>query len=135
MMIDPLGIPFMQKALGQGQLSEQDLRQLLQQQGSVGGAQGMLGGMGGAGPSSPQLSQNLGTGPAQPPPQFQGLMGSSDQPGNGPNPMIMQMLNSMGGPGSFNTSQGPIPAGVNVTPQQGGGGIGGGAILRMLGGK
>lgn len=137
MLIDPLGIPFMQKALGSGQLSEQDLRQIMQGSGGAGMfGQGMPMSSGVAGPTSPQLSQNLGIGPMQPPPQFQGLMGSSDQPGRGPNQQIMNMLSNLGGSASFDQPSGNWMPGPQGFPEpSGGGGIGNGALLRMIGGK
>ena len=140
-MVDPLGIPFLQKALGSGQLTEQDLRQLMQQQGGGALGQGLMAGMGGGSPGggSPQIG-NLGSGQSAPI-QMPQMMGNSDQPGRGPNPAIMGALNDMMNP---HASMG---AGGNWTPgPQGfpGGGVGdqGGGIgqammagIRGLGGK
>ena len=96
--VDPLGIPFLQKALGQGQLTEKDLQEALQKLGGPFG-QGMQMGMGGGaqgGGGAPMLS-GLGMGPQAPAPNMPPITqhGSS---GRGMNPLLVgQMLGNQGG--------------------------------------
>lgn len=111
MMLSPLGIPFMQRALGQGQLSEQDLRQIMQEQGGQSSVGGMMrGGVGGMGPATPQIG-NIGMGPSapqQPPMPFfqdQQQWGPQQQGGGGGGSPMASFDPSSGnwtpGPGGF----------------------------------
>lgn len=79
--IDPLGVPFMQKALGQGQLTEKELQEILR------GPNSPFGGMGmsvGGGLGMGQLAQVPGPRPVQ-----SNMFGPS---GNGPNASLMGAL-------------------------------------------
>jgi hypothetical protein len=126
MAIDPLSVPYMQRAFGGGQLDGRDLRQLLQgspmQHGLLAG-----GAMGGG---TPMGGGGLGLGSAPPAPMAQGpgviQHGSS---GSGPNSMLMGALSGLGGnQASFDPTSG------NWTPGAGGFPAGIGSML-MSGGK
>lgn len=103
-MLDPLLAPYMQQALGGGQITERDMKQLLQALPAGGGLGGLLG---------PQV----GMGPAAPMPQAPGVIehGSS---GRGMNSALVGSLlgGQGGGPGqaTFNSGTG------NWTPGPGG---------------
>jgi len=119
--IDPMGIPFMQKALGQGQLTDEDLQKIFRGPNSPFGQAGM--GAGGG----------LGMGQLAQVPQPQMLQSKTFGPsGNGPNAMLM---NALGGGNTYQTSQGPIPASVGVTGAQQLGSAGGGSGLAAMMGK
>lgn len=130
MAIDPLMVPYMQKAFGGGQITEQEMQQIMQKAGSP-FSQGVGNAMGGSmGASSPQIG-NLGAGPVSPIAMPQ-MVGSNDQAGSGPNPMLMGMLANMGGsPASFDPASGNWTPGSQGFPMPGGGGPG---IMARLGG-
>lgn len=69
--IDPFLAPYMQKAFGGGQLTENDVKSLLQGPNSP-FAPGMLGGMAGGGMSSGSMGSGLRLGSAPPAPIMQG---------------------------------------------------------------
>jgi hypothetical protein len=141
MPIDPMGMEFLRKALGGGQVTEQELQQIMKSSGSP-FAQGMSAGLGGApmGSAAPQIG-NLGSG-APAPIQMPQMMGSSDQRGQGPNPMLMQMLASTGGGHATQAPNGDWMPGPQGFPAGGMGNQGGGVgqmalsgIRTMMGGK
>lgn len=117
-LIDPLGYTFMQKALGQGQLTDEDLQKILRSPNSPFGQAGMGAGGGlGMGQIAPvQAPQPVG----------HANFGPS---GKGPDKDIIAAL--LGGGNTYQTSQGPIPSSVGVTGAQGLGS--GSSALRMAG--
>lgn len=139
MAIDPLMVPYMQKAFGGGQVTEQELQQIMR---GPGFSQGVGNAMGSQpmGSAMPQIG-NLGAGAAAPIAMPQ-MMGSSNQPGRGPNPMLMGMLANMGGPSaSYDKASGNWTPGPQGFPSGGSGGGGGmqdraaSAMRMMMGGK
>ena len=124
MAIDPLMVPYMQKALGGGAITEQELQQIMKGAGSpfsqgIGDAMGRT-----MGAASPQIG-NLGAGASAPIAIPQMMNSSINQPsGRGPNQMLMQAL---GGGGQATMGPGgnwiPGPQGFPSDSQGGGGGM------------
>lgn len=130
MYIDPLGIPFMQRALGQGELTKRDLQQMMTGQGAAGARMQM---------SRPGWGQ-------QQPMQFNipqmGSVGGPDSTrgsGNGPNPYLMSALSGGGGGYASMGADGNWIPGAQGFPggeaSQGGGGFPAMSAMRGMGSK
>ena len=114
----PLGIPFMQKALGQGQLTDKELQEILRSPNSPFGRGGSAaGGMMGVGGSSPQMLSGLGMGQLAQVPQQQMLQSKTFGPSGGG-----QNMGLFGGGQATQGANGDWTPGPQGFPSSGGGG-------------